>query len=73
MTYLINLCLRAKGEREYAHLGLVDIGEPLTSDREQTIKLPQGREVRVHIDQNHLIPVHERDVDSPPVIYVTEV
>ncbi len=73
MAYVINLCFRAKGEPDYTHLGIVDIGKPLTSDREQTIRLPDGRDVRVRIDQNHLIPVHEYGGENPPIIYVTEV
>lgn len=72
MTYLINLCFRAKGKNTYEHLGSVDIGEPPSSEHEQTIKLPEGREVRVQIDHNHLIPVHAHDIESPPIIYVTE-
>ncbi|HEV2546222.1 MAG TPA: hypothetical protein VGU20_02695 [Stellaceae bacterium] len=72
MAYIVNLSFRAKGKRDYEHLGNVDIGEPLTSEGEPTIKLPDGREVRVHIDQSHLIPVHGHDTEDPPVIYVTE-
>lgn len=72
MTYVIDLCFRAKGRRAYEHLGKVDIGEALTSDEEQTIRLPDGREVRVRVDESHLIPVHPHDTESPPVIYVTE-
>ncbi len=72
MAYIVNLCFRAKGKRDYEHFGNVDIGEPLTSEGEQAIRHPDGREVRVRIDQNHLVPVHGHDDEGPPVIYVTE-
>lgn len=72
MAYIVNLCFRAKGKLDYEHLGNVDIGEPLTGEGEQAIRHPDGREVRVRIDQNHLIPVHGHDAEGPPVIYVTE-
>ncbi len=73
MTYVVNLCFRAKGEHDYEHIGRVDIGEPLTHATERIIRLPKRRKVRVRIDHNHLIPVHMAGVESVPVIYVTEV
>ncbi len=72
MAYVVNLCFRAKGRQDYEHLGNVDIGEPLASERELTIKLPDGREVQVCIDQAHLIPVHGHETEGAPIIYVTE-
>lgn len=75
MAYLVNLSFRAKGQSDYTHIGIIDIGGPLTSDPDQTltVRLPEGREARVRIDQNHLVPVHGHDQDNPPVIYATEV
>ncbi len=72
MPYLVDLCLRPKGQREYHHLGAVDIGEPPGIEAEQTISLPGRGMVRVRIDKNHLIPVHEYGRENPPVLYVTE-
>ena len=75
MAYLVNLSLRIKGRSDYRHIGIIDIGVPPTSDPEAeiTLRLPEGREVRARIDQNHLVPVHAHDRDAPPVLYVTEV
>jgi hypothetical protein len=72
MTYIVNLCFRAKGERDYENLGCVDIGAPLTVEDEQVITLG-GRPRRVRIDRSCLIPVHASNVESTPIIYVTEV
>jgi hypothetical protein len=72
VTYVINLCWRAKGNHDYAYLGEVDVGEPLTSEHEQTIKLPPGREVRVRIDHCNIVPVHPQDAEGRPVFYLTE-
>jgi len=37
MTYIVNLCFRAKGKRDYEHIVRVDIGKPLTRKPEHVI------------------------------------
>jgi hypothetical protein len=75
MAYFVNLSLRTKSSSDYRHIGIIDIGVPPTSDPEAeiTVRLPEGRDVRARIDQNHLVPVHAHDREALPVIYATEV
>jgi len=64
MTYIVNLCFRAKGKRDYEHLGRMGVGKPLTRKTDQVIKLSDRHEVRVRVDKNHLIPAHPPDVTA---------
>jgi hypothetical protein len=72
MTYIVNLCFRAKGKRDYENLGCVDIEVLLTVKTEPVITFG-GRPTRARIDQSCLVPVHASNVESIPTIYVTEV
>jgi hypothetical protein len=64
MTYIVNLCFRAKGKRDYEHIGRVDIGKPLTRKPGQLINVSDRHEVRVRVDKNHLIPARPPDATA---------
>lgn len=73
MEFPVHLNLRRKGAQHHERIGIVDLGRPLRDGDELTVTLPDGSGMRVRIDENHLIPVHDRSEAAVPIIYVSEV